>query len=366
MKTAYFNCSAGVAGDMILASCISSGLSAGLLEKNLKEKLHLAGWDLEVTEIAKKHFPAVHVNVAGRIRFGSVEKMRSIIEKSALSGTVKTRSLKILETLVNAEARVHRLPADKVHFHELNSIDTLVDITGASLALDMLGIGEVYSSPLNLGKAAPATMEIVKSRNIPVYSSNPRVEMTTPTGAAIMSVAAVSFGAMPEMKVENSGSGAGSFDFDDMPNILGLSVGLRPAKAGQDLGIPTDEVKVIETNIDDMDPRMYPYVMEKLFAAGAKDVWFTQVIMKKGRPGIVLSVICSGENEKNLTDIIFKETTTLGVRSHPCSRHVLRRETGAATKTAFVPGGKPRIKSEFEKAKQQAQSQKKPLKNVLT
>ena len=182
MKIAYFNCSAGVAGDMIIASCISSsGLSAELLEKNLKDKLHLGGWDLEVTQVTKKHFPAVHVDVAGRIKFGSPEKMKSIIIKSGLSEAVKARSLKIMDTLINAEAKVHKLPPEKVHFHEINSIDTLVDITGASLAFDMLGIGEIYASPLDAGKPAPATVEILKSKGVPVYSSNPRVEMTTPT-----------------------------------------------------------------------------------------------------------------------------------------------------------------------------------------
>jgi len=260
---------------------------------------------------------------------------------------------------------VHNIPPDKIHFHEINSIDTLIDVAGSSLAFDMLGIEEIYSSPLNLGRAAPATLEIVKAKSVPVYSSNPRVEMTTPTGAAIISSVAKAFGVMPEMKIESTGSGAGTFDFDDTPNILSLMIGTQASRKIRDSSIPTDNVKVVETNIDDMDPRIYPYVMEKLFACGAKDVWLNQVIMKKGRPGIVLSVICSQEIENTVVNIIFKETTTLGIRSYPCSRHVLRRDTGTDRKTAYVPGSKPKVKSEFEKVKLQAQAQHKPLKNIL-
>ena len=366
MKRAYFNCSAGIAGDMIIASCISAGLSAELLEKNLKEKLQLAGWELEVKDVTKKHFPAVQVNVLGRIKFGSPGKMKEIISKSSLTHAVKTRSLAILDTLIMAEAKVHKLPPEKIHFHELNSIDTLVDVAGSSLAFDMLGIDEICASPLNIGKAAPATLEILKAKGVPVYSSNPRVEMTTPTGAAIISTVARSFGPMPEMKVESSGSGAGSFDFDEFPNVLGVMIGPGAAPAaGRSTEVPADEVRVVETNIDDMDPRIYPYVMERLFGCGAKDVWFSQVIMKKGRPGIVLSAICSKESEKNVTDVLFKETTTLGVRSHSCSRRILKRDVGGERKTAYVPGARPKVKSEFEKAKQQALVQKKPLKNIL-
>jgi len=229
----------------------------------------------------------------------------------------------------------------------------------------MLGINEVYSSPLNLGKPAPATVEIVKAGNVPVYSTNPRVEMTTPTGAAIISAIAKSFGGMPPIRVESSGSGAGTFEFDDIPNILGLITGQSLEKNVPPLQIPTDEVKVLETNIDDMDPRIYPYVMDKLFGLGARDVWLSQVIMKKGRPGTVLSVICTKDKEKDIVNTIFRETTTLGIRSYPCSRHVLKRETGADKKTAFVPGSKPKVKSEYEKAREQAVQLKKPLKNIL-
>lgn len=364
MKTVYFNCAAGIAGDMIIASAISSGISADVLEKLLKDKLRLGGWEFEVKEVTKKHFPAINLNVRGRIRFGTPEKMKDIIRKSSFSPLIKQRSLSVMDTLINAEAKVHKLPSDKIHFHEINSIDTLVDITGAALVFEILGADDIYSSPLNIGKASPAALEILKARSVPSYATNPRVEMTTPTGAAIIATLAKAFGPMPEMTIKSTGAGAGSFEFDDMPNILTLIVGDRPSGKAVP-ATPKDEVKVLETNIDDMDPRVYPFVMEKLFGLGAKDVWFTQVIMKKGRPGIVLSVICSADKETEIINTLFRETTTLGIRSYACGRHILKRDTGKDKKTAYPPGAGPRVKSEFEKAKLQALSHKKPLKDIL-
>ena len=248
MKTAYFNCASGIAGDMIMASAISSGLSVSTLEKLLKDKLHLGGWDLEIKEVTKKHFPAINLNVRGRIRFGSPEKMKDIVRKSSFSTSVKARSLAVLDTLINAESKVHKLPIDKIHFHEINSIDTLVDITGAALAFEMLGIGDIFSSALNIGKAAPATLEILKANNVPSYSTNPRIEMTTPTGAAIISTVAKEFGPMPEMLIRSTGSGAGTFEIEDLPNILTLIIGERSVNRSA-LQTPRDEVKVLETNI---------------------------------------------------------------------------------------------------------------------
>jgi uncharacterized protein (TIGR00299 family) protein len=364
MKTAYFNCASGIAGDMILASAISSGLSADTIEQLLKDKLHLGGWDLEVKDVTKKHFPAKHVNVRGKIRFGSPAKMKNIISESGFNVGIKTRSLAVMDTLINSEAKVHKLPPEQVHFHEINSIDTLVDIVGASLVFDMMGISDIYSSALNIGKAAPATLEILKARSVPAYSTNSKIEMTTPTGAAIISTVAKAFGSMPEMIIEKSGAGAGTFELEDSANILVLLLGSQALKK-TGLAAPKDEVMVLETNIDDMDPRIYPYVMEKLFALGAKDVWFTQVIMKKGRPGIVMSVICALEKETEIVNTIFNETTTLGIRSFSCSRHVLKRETGKDGKTAYLPGGRARVKSEYEKVKLKAQAQNTPLKKIL-
>lgn len=364
MKIAYFSCSSGAAGDMIMAACIDAGLSKNALEKALKKHLKLQGWKLKVAAVERKHFPALQLDVVGDKQFESPAHMARLFKSSTLPARVKERALRILDTLVRAEAKVHGVPVDRVHFHEINSLDTVIDIAGASLALDMLKIDAVCASPLNVGRAAPATIEIAKEMKVPVYSGTAAFELATPTGMAILSTIA-SFGPMPVITLERSGRGAGSQVIPDIPNVLQVLIGTADGKQAKEDGYAEDAVLILETNIDDMDPRIYPYVIERAFAAGARDAWLTPVIMKKGRPGILLSVLCTDETEAAITRIIFEETTTLGVRRIPCSRHVLRRRLEAGKKTAFLPGGKARTRIEFEEAKKRALRSGKPLSRFI-
>lgn len=347
---------------MLIASLIDAGISNKLLEKELQKRLKMTGWSLEVNTTQRHHFPAKLLSVKGDITFRSPYHMREIISDASFTPETKSLMLKILDNLIAAEAKVHNIPPSKIHFHELNSIDTLVDITGFCYCLELLGISQVHASPLNVGRPAPATIEILKKCRAQVYSDNPAVELTTPTGAAILSTISKSFGNMPELKIEKSGFGAGHKIIEKTPNILNALIGAAGAVHTM---FETDEVILIETNIDDMDPRLYPHVMEKLFLSGAKDVWLTQVLMKKGRPGIILSALSSIENESELARIIFRETTTLGIRRQSVPRFLLNRETKPGKKIARLPGGETKIKSEYETTRQKAIKTSTPLIKIL-
>jgi uncharacterized protein (TIGR00299 family) protein len=357
-KIAYCNCASGIAGDMLLAAFIDTGISFRTLERLLKQRLRFDDFGLRVSTVQRHHASARRLDVKGDRTFSSPFEMRRIIARSTLAPATRNRALAILDRLIRAESRVHGVPEDKVHFHELNSVDTLIDVTGSCLVLELSGVEEVYSSPVNIGNPAPATVEIVKDCKIPVYSTTPRYELATPTGMAIISTVTRRFGAMPLMELQRSGQGAGTLELEERPNLLKVFIGTAGGATGY---FKEDTVAVLSTNIDDMDPRIFPYVIERLLAAGARDAWLTQLLMKKGRPGIQLSVIADEEKEEQLAAIIFSETTTLGIRR----RYVLEREVGKGTKTARLPGGGRRIKSEFEVMRKRAAKKKVPLAEIL-
>ena len=346
---------------MLLSAFINSGFDPQNLEKLLKKNLKISGWKLDVTKNSSLHIPVTTLNVRGKKTFGSPAEMKSIIQKSAFSAEVRAKGQAILDALIEAESAVHKVPLKGVHFHELNSIDTLVDIMGACACIEALKIDKVIASPVNLGSPMPATVEITRKYKIPVYSSDPSFEMTTPTGAAIISGLVQEFGDMPLMKVEKLGLGSGTKKSSSGFGVLKAFIG----SLEQDINFDTDEVILLETNIDDMDPRIYPYVMEKMFTAGAKDVWFNQVMMKKGRPGIVLSALCSRDNEKTLAEILFKETTTLGIRRFAVPRYVLKRKVRSDSKIAYLSAKKTKVKAEFEVIKRRAIETGKPLGKLL-
>ncbi|MBI4697983.1 MAG: nickel pincer cofactor biosynthesis protein LarC, partial [Nitrospirae bacterium] len=299
------------------------------------------------------------------------------------SDNIKQKGLHIFKRLFEAEARVHGEKFRDVHLHELGAADCIVDIFGALIGLDILGIDTIYSSALNVGSGtirtghgmlpvpAPATVELLKG--IPVYSSGIKFELSTPTGAVLISSLAKGFGQIPQMKISKTGIGAGNKDFKGQPNVLTMIIGEksgakdqvdttrlrrssrydslprvkgskdRTQYAGcrmQDPEHPEHKILVIETNIDDMNPQVYEYVMGELFKAGALDVFLTQIIMKKGRPGIKLTVLCSNDNQEDLTNIILKQTTSIGVRFYEAQRRVLERKIDSVN-TKF---GKIRVK----------------------
>lgn len=337
MKIAYFDCFSGISGDMCLGALVDAGVPVRALEKELK-KIPVRGYHLSVKKVKKSHFAACKVDVVQDPKTAGAKMKRwrdidEIVHRSSLSEDVKQKGLGIFKGLFEAEARVHGEPFHNVHLHELCAVDCIMDIFGTVIGLDMLGVEAVYSSPVNLGSGlvktdsgilpvpAPATAELLKG--VPVYSHAVSSELTTPTGAAIVKGLSAGHGDLPSMDIEKIGMGAGSRDFKKWPNVLRILIGDTQSPPDE----RTDEsVIVIETNIDDMNPQIYEYVIERLFKAGALDAYLTQVIMKKGRPASKLTVLCSKERKEELMNIIFRETSTIGLRFYETKRRVLRRE----------------------------------------
>jgi hypothetical protein len=332
MTLAYFDCFSGISGDMTLGALVDAGVSIDALRSELL-KLNLTGYRITAEKVTRSGIAATKVNVALDEKKQPVRHLsdiRTIIESSFLSQAVKQKSIRIFERLAEAEAKVHGTTPDNVHFHEVGAVDAIVDIVGSIIGLELLGITEIISSPVNLGTGtirsahgtlpvpSPAASELLKG--VPVYSSSIMFELTTPTGAAIISTMSSSFGPLPRMKIERIAYGAGNKDFPDQPNVLRLFLG-GPMSAYEE-----DSSIVIETNIDDMNPQTYDYLIEKLMKQGAQDVYLTPIVMKKGRPAILLSVLTDKAKSEAILDTIFRETTSIGVRINEVGRKKLSRE----------------------------------------
>jgi hypothetical protein len=327
MKIAYFDCPTGVSGNMILAALIDAGLSPSYLKKELK-KLHIKGYTLKVSNVRKSGFRAKHIDALIPDKKGgrTIHEIFNIIGRSSLNKNVKQLSKRIFERLFRAESKVH---GGKIyHLHETGAIDAIIDIVGAAIGIDKLGIKEVYCSPLPFGygsirsshgmlpNPAPAAAEILKG--VPVYKKNIKAELVTPTGAAIITTLAKSFTGMPKLLLKNIGMGGGTFNFAEA-NILRLFTGDSASSFNEDM------VAVIETNIDNMNPEYYDHVISALMSSGALDAYVTTAIMKKKRPGVILTVLSSIDNKDRLIDKLFSETTTLGVRTYLAKREKLER-----------------------------------------
>ncbi|MFH1014412.1 MAG: nickel pincer cofactor biosynthesis protein LarC [Nitrospirota bacterium] len=343
MKIAYFDCSSGISGDMCLGALIDAGVPVTKLEDELR-KLRVKGYELKVKKVKRSGFTATKADIvivesSSRISRDKVQSSKKwkdierIIKASSLSESVKQKGLKIFKRLFEAETKVHGETFNTAHLHELGAVDCMIDIFGTIIGLKLLGIEKVYSSGVNIGGGsirtkhgilpvpAPATAELLK--DIPVYSDGINYELTTPTGAVILKEISSSFESFPDMVIEKIGIGAGNKDFKDKPNVLRILIGQGKEQGAENRG---QKVAVIETTIDNMNPQIYEYVMERLFKAGALDVYLTQLIMKKGRPGIKLTVLCNSKEKENLMKIIFEETTTIGLRFYEAGRQTLKRE----------------------------------------
>ena len=332
MKTAYFDCFAGVSGNMILGALVDLGVPVDELRKELSA-LSLGEYTLEAREVTKQGISGTYVEVAateddaGRT-LGSILRL---IDESALGENIKEQSKRIFVRMGQAEAKVHNKDLCAVHLHEVGAIDTVVDVVGSLVGIKMLGIEEVTCSPLSLGRGwvecqhgwlpipAPMTAEIIKG--VPVASTSIEAELTTPTGAAIITGLVSHFGAMPLLRVQGVGYGAGKKELP-VPNLLRVFLG---EPTGQAEGYESERLMVLETNIDDMNPQYYEYIMERLFQAAALDVFLTPVQMKKNRPGTLLSVVARQETVGGLLDILLEESTTLGVRVSESQRFCLPR-----------------------------------------
>jgi uncharacterized protein (TIGR00299 family) protein len=383
VKIAYFDCFSGISGDMCLGALVDAGVSLKDIESRLK-KVPVKGYSLAEQKVTRSGISATKVDVIlnpGKSGPGAEirrwKDVSGIIRNSGLPEGIKKKGHEIFRNLFEAEARVHAEPLSRIHLHELAAIDCLVDVFGTVIGLSLLGIDAVYSSPVNLGGGvvqtahgilpvpAPATAEILK--NARVYSSDVSFELTTPTGAAILKAVSSGFGGMPCFRYEKVGVGAGNRDIEGRPNVLRIFIG---EMAGD---CPGDTVTVIETNIDDMNPQIYEYLIDELFSRGALDVWLTQVIMKKTRPAVKLSVLCNRERRDELTGIILKETTSLGVRYYEAQRMTMQREIHevpskyGTVKVKTSRLGKALVKStpEYEDCKKIAKETSLPLREII-
>jgi uncharacterized protein (TIGR00299 family) protein len=387
MKIAYFDCSSGVSGDMCLGALVDAGVPLKAIARELK-RLDIRGYRLEAKKVRRSGIAATKVDVVvgkrgvgiGRSGTKTWKDVRDIINGSSIPSHIKQRGLGIFRKLFDAEGKVHGTTYNRTHLHELGAVDCFVDVFGTLIGLDFLSIDRVYSSPVNLGRGsiktehgrlpvpAPATAEIL--RGVPVYSSDIPFELTTPTGAALIMELARDFAALPLMRIERVCYGAGQKEVTGFPNVVRVFFG--QAISYDDRG-RHEKVTVIETNIDDMNPQVYEYVSELLFKAGALDAYLSQVIMKKGRPGVVLTILCDEEKKANIMDIVFRETTTIGVRSYEASRVVLERrirevETAfgkAKTKISKTADGTVKSFPEYEDCKKIARRYKMPLLEVM-
>ena len=348
-RVIYFDCFSGISGDMILGSLVDLGVDIKLIRKELK-KINLKGYKLTSHQVKRNGIMGTKVNVVidpsiqKRNQARSFTDIKKLIVKSSLSENVKTDSIEIFRRIGTVEAKIHGTSLDKIHFHEIGAIDSIVDIVGGAICMSLLNIDIVFSSALNTGEGlincehgtipipAPATLKLLEG--IPCYSSGTKNELTTPTGAAFIGYYGSKFGSLPKMNIMKSGYGAGSHEIKEIPNLLRVVLGevLIPSK------IIT--MKVIETNIDDMNPEFYDHIMSQLLIAGAADVFLTAVHMKKNRPGTLLTTVVSNDKFHSVVQIILEETSTFGIRHYDVVRTELKREN----KLIKTPFGKVRIK----------------------
>ena len=378
MKIAYFDCFAGISGDMILGALIHLGVPGDFIEENIRN-MPLEAFHLEVSTAARMgiHGRQVKVVVEDKDEHArNYQDIRFLIDNSPLSDAVKGLTLKTFGRLAEVEASIHNCPKESVHFHELGGVDAIVDIVGAALGVEWLGIGKIFASEIPVGKGfvtcqhgrlpvpAPATLALLDG--VPVYGTGISHELVTPTGAAILTSLCQDFGPMPKMLIRQVGYGVGSRDLKKMPNLLRVVLG-EP-----DFACEADCVTVVETNIDDMNPEIFGFVMERLFEDGALDVVLIPVFMKKNRPGTMVQVICKETDRETVVQRILSETTATGVRHYRAERSKLPRKVIEATtsygkvrvKEISGPTGRVSVAPEYEDCKKIALEKKVPLKVV--
>jgi len=376
MKIAYFDTFSGISGDMTVGAFLHLGVALDALRAELA-KLPLSGYQLSQTERAQSGIRATkfEVEVSEPLGERSFRAIARMLQESDVIPQVKETALRIFTVLAEAEGRVHGVAAEAVHFHEVGAVDSIVDIVGAAFGLYTLGIEKVYASALPMGKGfvrsrhgvlpipGPATVELLKGW--PVRFEDGPAEMVTPTGAAIIAAVA-QHAAVPQLQLTAVGYGAGERTLSDRPNLLRVLLGNTSETP------PEEQLLVLETNIDDLNPELYEHVMERLFAAGARDVFLAPIQMKKNRPGMLLWVLGDIADRDKLSTILFAETTTLGIRSSVVTRVALRRESkevitpygSVRVKLAYSPDGRVNVAPEYEDCKRLAREKEVPLKLI--
>lgn len=367
-RLAYFDCPAGICGSMVLGAMIDAGLSLTYLETQLRG-LGIDGWKLESERVLEHGISGTRLRVHNDEEHPhrGLSDIEKIIRGSSLSPYVQTNALRTFQLLGEAEAAIHDTTVDRIHFHEVGAVDAIVDICGAWIGFEQLGVERVHASAINTGSGmvrcrhglmpvpAPATMALLHTAQAPVYSSGIRKELTTPTGAALLATFAelgrtsgteTIFGALPALRaVDGVGYGAGEHALD-VPNLLRLTLGT--VESFSQTRFLSDTVTRFECNLDDSSPQWIGRAMDALYVAGALEVWITPVTMKKNRPGVVLTLLCEPAAEDALLEVLFRETTTIGVRREVVERRKLDRET-IAVETAF---GRVRVKVSRDAARE--------------
>lgn len=380
MRVAYLDCFSGISGDMVLGALVDAGASPEQLEAALR-RLPVSAWQMGIEKVRRGPILAtrVHIHSDEHHPHRPLSTILELIAVADLPARAARRAEAVFRRLAEAEAKVHGIPVERVHFHEVGAVDAIVDIVGTAVGLELLGIDQLGVSPLNVGGGqvqaahgwlpvpAPATAELL--RGMECYSSGVAHELVTPTGAAIAAALAAPSGPLPRMRLTAVGWGAGAAELPQQPNVLRIFVGEAVAEpVGQE-----EPVTLLEATLDDMNPQLYGHVVDRALAAGALDVWITPVQMKKNRPGQLLSVLCRPEHVEPLIELLFAETTTLGVRLREARRRLLAREWV----TVATPYGPVRVKvaragprivnvaPEFDDCQRIASAAGVPLKEVL-
>ncbi len=379
MKIAYFDCFSGISGDMVLGAFIDLGLKLSDLKRELS-KLKIPKFEIKAKKVKRGHIGGTKVQISSKqnFRIADLKSAIDIIDKSRIDTQSKKLSKEIFTNLAQAEAAVHKQPIAKVHFHQLGELDTIIDIVGCVLALKLLGIEKVYSSSITLGTGtvnshgevfplpAPAALELIKKRTVHI---NPQIthEVITPTGAAIIATLAQEITASVSMKVLKTGYGAGMHSLPNSPNLLRIMIAVDAC------GFAQDSITVIETNIDDTLPLNFEILYERLFKAGALDVYTQPVMMKKMRQGVLLNVQAEDRNVQKITDIIFEETSTIGLRllrvaRRKLMRKILNLKTNygiiVRVKISYLGGKIINIAPEYEDCRKIARKKSLAFKNV--
>jgi uncharacterized protein (TIGR00299 family) protein len=382
MKLAYFDCFSGISGDMTLGALVDAGCELELLRSGL-QGLQIPGWTISSEKVWKNGMSATLVRVASedQTKHRSLSTILEILDNSTLSETTRKNAAAIFRKLGEAEASVHDVPVEEIHFHEVGAVDAIVDMVGACIGFEALGIQRFACSPLNVGGGtakmahgilpvpAPATAKLLQGK--PTYSNGVQRELVTPTGAAIVATLCDHFGPQPAMSVSAIGYGAGSADLEGQPNVVRIMIGEAAERV-----VPgfDEEISVIEANLDDMNPQIYGYFLEKALAAGALDVYTTPVQMKKNRPGTLLTVLCKPQDTNTLISLIFAETTTFGARTYTAQRRTLPRESvnvhtqfgDVRIKLSRVNGRVLHVAPEFEDCRKLAVEKNVPLQRVIS
>ncbi len=376
--TAFFDCFSGISGDMLIGAILDAGVDFSVFQTEMS-KLRLDEFELTQQKVMKQHLAATKFEVVDHAKkvYRHPKDLNAIVDNSDFDENIKDSAKKIFLKIAEAEAKIHNMPVEKVHFHEIGAVDTIVDVVGALVGLRLLGVDKVVCSKINVGTGfvefshgrypvpAPATAEILLG--VPIYSNKTVGELVTPTGAAIIAEIAHSFGEIPEIVVSRIGYGAGSKDLEQ-PNVLRLLLG----KTDDNPGFDEDVISVIETNIDDMNPQFYETTMSKLLAAGALDVFISNILMKKNRPAHQLTVLCTSDGVDKIAKLIFQNTSSIGIRIRQEKRKKLQREMkklktilGEVTmKISRLNDEILNVTPEYEDCKEIAEEQNIPLKKV--